>query len=210
MRRYTGVRILTQAILDCDLAVYIGKDVCKEAYRYRQHDSNLYFSDEEEGLISFALGMAIGTDKRIFIFCEDQYFIRNMSEFMQAGVSKCKNFVVVLLVSGSYTNVPNTPLIFDEVNSQHGILYNMGFMVHNYSNFFKQYRNPIKHIREFWARIRGPLAILLFTDNRKKDFQDIELSKDMIATKEFIRNKDISGYSYVPPFSIEGLVLGGE
>jgi len=208
MRRYTGVRVLTQTILDCDLAVYIGKDICKEAYQYRQHDNNLYLSDEEEGLISFALGMAIGTDKRIFVFCEDQYFIRNMSEFMQAGVSKCKNFVVVLFVSGGYTNVSNTPLIFDEVNSQHGILYNMGFMVHNYSNFFKQHKNPIKHIRKFWARIRGPLAVLLPVDNRKKDMPVVELSKNMTATKEFIRNKDITGYSYVPPFSIEELALG--
>jgi len=80
MKRYTGIRVLTQALMDSDIGIFIGKDLCKEAYPYRQHESNLYFPDTKEGLLSVSLGMAMCTDKRIFVFCEDHYAIRNMSE----------------------------------------------------------------------------------------------------------------------------------
>lgn len=209
MKRYTGIRVLSQALMDCDLGIYIGEGISGEAYKYRQHENNLYFNDDEEGLISFALGLAMGTDKRVFVFCEDQYFIQNMSEFMQAGVSGCTNLIIVLVINGAYTSVPATPLIFDEVNSQHGILYNMNLLVHDYSKFFKRYRNPIKYIREFWDRAKGPLVVLLNVEGTKKDIPEVKLSDSFYATKTFIRDVSIKAHNYVPPFSVEDLNIGG-
>lgn len=208
MRRYTGVRILTQCLLGSDIGIFVGRDICKEAQPYIGENENLFF-EEEDYLISFALGIAMATDKRVFIFCEDQYFIRNMSELMHSGVSKCRNFYAVLFVNGYYTVFDNAPNIFDSVNSQHGILYNMGFLVHDYTKHFKNSRNPIKDIREIWDRARGPLAILLKTSKGVKQLPEAEMSEqeDLYRAREFIMNKDIEAHSFVPPFSLEDLGL---
>lgn len=210
MRRYTAVRVLTQAMESSDLAIYIGENVCKEAYPYKQHENNLYFTDEIDGLISFALGIAMGTLKRVFVYCEDQYFIRNISEFIQVGVSKCKNFIMVLLVSGSYTSINGAPTIFDAVGSQHGVLFNCGTLVHDYTRFFKLHKNPVKHIREFWSRTRGPLSILLRVETSYKELPGISFSSanDMIRVGKFIQDENIKGHTYTPPFSLEDLDMG--
>lgn len=209
MRRYTGVRILTQCLLDSDIGIFIGRDICKEAKTYIGEHAALFFEDTEDYLISFALGITMSTDKRVFVFCEDQYFIRNMSEIMHAGVSKCRNFYMVLFINGSYTVFDNTPTIFDSVNSQHGIFYNMCFLVHDYTKHFKNSRNPIKEIREIWDRARGPLAILLKTSKGIKEFPEpsMSLRDDLDDTREFIMNKNIEAHSFVPPFSLEDLNL---
>ena len=209
MRRYTGVRILTQCLLDCDVGIFVGNDICREAHTYIGENANLFFEEEEDYLISLAVGMAMATDKRIFLFCEDQYFIRNMSEIMHAGVSKCRNLYMVLFVNGGYTVFDNVPNIFDSVNSQHGILYNMCFLVHDYTKHFKNSRNPIKEVREIWDRARGPLAIILKTSKGTKSFPDPVMSEreDLYKAREFIMNQDIKAHSFVPPFSIEDLNL---
>lgn len=205
MKRFTAVRILTQALNDSDVAIYIGRDICKEAAPYIEGPNTVFFDDGVDYLISFALGLTMATDKKVFIFCEDQYFIRNMSELMQAGVSKCKNLFFILFVNGRYTSVDSAPLIFDSVNSRHGILYNMGFLVHDYTKHFKNTRNPIKDIREFWRRARGPVTILLHTDKGTKDIKDVELTGSLCEVSEFIQDESIKSSSYVPPFSLEDL-----
>jgi hypothetical protein len=204
MKRFTGVRILTQALSESDLAIFIGKGICREAQPYVPHKFNLFMSDDTNYLISFALGIAMCTDKRVFVFCEDQYFIKNMSEFMQAGVSRCKNFFVVMFVNGVYTSVPATPTIFDSVSSQHGTLYNMGFLVHDYKQHFKNSRNPVKEIRAIWERMRGPLAVLLPTEKGNKNLPDISFSdkKSLADTKKFIMDRRIESKIFIPPMSL--------
>jgi hypothetical protein len=206
MKRFTAVRIATQALTSSDVAVFIGEDICKEAASYRDSPANVFLPDTIDYLISFTIGMAIATDKKIFVFCEDQYFIRNMSELMQAGVSKCRNLFFILLINGRHTSVDVAPLIFDSVNSRHGILYNMGFLVHDYTKHFNNSRNPIKDIREFWKRSRGPLAILLHTDKGTKNLEDIAITKTLCTVSEFIQDETIKSSNYIPPFSLEDLV----
>jgi hypothetical protein len=211
MKRYTGMRVLTQALLDSDIGIFIGKDLCKEAHPYRQHESNLYFPDTKEGLLSVALGMAMCTDKRIFVFCEDHYAIRNMSELMHIGVSRCKNIFVVLFVSNFYPAVENAPNIFGSINNQHGVLYNMSLLVHDYANFFKESRNPINTIRHYWERSKGPLVALMKTTKGSKQMPDMGLSskEDLERTKEFILDESIIAHNFVAPFSLDEINLEG-
>jgi hypothetical protein len=198
-----------QALMESDLAIFIGKNICKEANPYRQHNFNLYFDEFDDGILSLALGVAMGTDKKVFVFCEDQYFIRNMSEFLQSSVSKCKNLFFILLINGSYTEVPNTPTIFNSVSSQHGILYSMGFLIHDYNRFFKASKNPVNAIKEYWSKATGPLVVLLKTEIGSKAMDDIEFvnKESLLNTKEFIIDKTIKGHNYTPPLSLEGLNL---
>lgn len=204
MKRYTGVRVLTQALKDPDVAILIGEGIVREAQPYLNQGSHLFFDGEEDYLLSMALGMSMCTDKRVFVFCEEQYFTRNLSEFLQIGISKCRNFYVVLFVNGSYSCVPNTPTPFGSVSNQHGVLFNMGFIVHDYKGQFKLKKNPTKTIKQFLERAKGPLAILLPTEHYNKKFPEVPMStKDSIElTKKFIMDKNIEAHNFVVPFSL--------
>lgn len=210
MKRFTGVRILTQALLDCDVAIFIGEDICKEAAQYTGGGSYLFFPDTEDFILSVAVGMAIGTDKRVFVFCDDNYILRNMSEILQAGIAKARNFFLIILSAGGYHSVPNTPNIMSVANSQHGMFYEMGFLVHNYTNHFKFSKNPIGFIRETWDRVRGPIAVLLKTAKGTKDFPDIRFSgpAEINKTREFILDESIVGHNFVPPISLDQMAIG--
>lgn len=202
MKRFTGVRVLTQALMDSDIGVFIGEELGKEACPYIGEGSYLFFSDETEYLLSFVSGMAMCTDKRVFVFCEDQYIVRNLSELMQMAVTKCRNLFLVLFIKGEYSSVPHTPLVFDSVNSKHGVFYNLGFIVHDYKLHFKNSKNPISVIRDIWERTRGPVVVLLETGKGSKPMSDIVLSgsKDLEKTKEFIMDESIKAHIFVPPF----------
>ena len=210
MKRFTGVRILTQSMLDCDVGIFIGEGICREAAPYLGEGSYLFFPDTDHYLISLALGMAIGTDKRIFLFCEDNYLIRNVSELMQVGIAKPRNFFLVLFTSGEYPGVPDTPNIFASANSRHGTFYELGFLVHDYKNQFKFSRNPITFVRDTWNRVRGPIAVIMATSRGTKAFPDVDFSgpADISKTTEFILDESIIGHNYVPPINFEEAAIG--
>jgi hypothetical protein len=209
MKRYTGVRVLTQSLLDVDLAIYIGEGICKEAFPYANKGRSLFFSDEQDYLISIALGIAMCTDKRVFVFCEDQYIIRNLSECINAGVSACKNFFILLFFSNRYTVVDNTPTAFSSVNSQIGLFYNLGFLVHNHSIHFKNSNNPLRVTRAIYKKIKGPMIVFLSTEKGIKKLPEIKFSskEDLINVQNFIQDEEIRGYNFVPPISLEDLKL---
>jgi hypothetical protein len=204
MKRFTGVRILTQATSESDVAVFIGKEICEEAAPYLSSGSYLMFSDEEDYLLSMTLGMAMCTDKRVFVFCEEHYFIRNLSEVLQIGVSKCRNLFIIFFCSGEYIAAPGLPTVFDSANNQHGIFYNMGMLVHDYKNQFKFSRNPIKFVRETWDRVKGPIAIIMKTERGSKQLPEIDFSdrNSIEATREFILDENIKAHDFVPPIDL--------
>lgn len=209
MKRFTGVRVLTQALLDCDVAVFIGEDICKEAFPYANKSSSLFFSDEQDYLISMALGMAMCTNKRVFVFCEDQYIVRSLSEFINVGVSKCRNIFIVLFINDRYTVINGAPTAFGSVNSQNGVFYNLSFLVHNYTRYFEQTKNPLKEIKAIWDRAKGPLIILLKTEKGTKILPEIGFSskEDLLELQKFFVDDTIQGHNFVPPISLEDLNL---
>lgn len=209
MKRYTGVRVLTQSLLDVDLAIYIGEGICKEAFPYAKKGRSLFFSDEQDYVISIALGIAMCTDKRVFVFCEDQYLVRNLSELINVGVSKCRNFFIVLFINERYTAIDNAPIALSAINSRSGIFYNLSMLVHNYDSYFKNLKNPLKHIRGIWSRAKGPLIALLKTEKGVKNLPEIKFSskEDLLEVQTFIQDEEIKGHNFVPPISLEDIKL---
>ena len=205
MKRFTGVRILTQALTPSDVGIFIGRGICEEAAPYLGEGSYLFFSDEEDYLLSLALGMVVCTDKRVFVFCDDEYFIRNMSELMQMGVSRVRNLFVVLFTLGEYQSVTHTPNIFGSVNSPHGVLYSMGFVVHDYKRQFKSSKNPIKFVRDTWDRVKGPIAIIMNTERGTKQMRSIRFSNevDILRTQLFILDESIVAHNFIAPITLE-------
>jgi hypothetical protein len=203
MKRYTAIRVLTKALIENDIAIFIGEDICREAYPYHRK-GNFYFTDLDY-LLSFCVGVAMTTDKRIFVFCEDRYFVRNLSELMHAAFSRCKNLFLILLNNKVYPQT-DSPIIFESINSKHGLLYNMGFVVHDYTKHFNL-NNPIKEISLIFKNARGPMITLIKTDKGIKKLSNIEvdLKSNAKSLKTFILNKEIKSNNYVPPISLDSV-----
>lgn len=191
MKRNSYIRKMISILHDNDAAIFAGAGLSKEAYKY-DRPGNLYL-DEYNGMASsLALGIAMGTDKRIFIFCEDSEFIKEFSSVLQTAASKCKNIFYVVMNSGYYQDEGGSPTIFNSVPSPKGILFNMGFMVHDYTKYFND-NLPKKEVIEITDRIRGPMVILLKTEKGavKSENVDIDTNEMMRRFKDFVSNREL-------------------
>ena len=191
MKRNSYIRKMISILYDNDAAIFAGAGLSKESYKY-DRPGNLYL-DECNGIASsLALGVAMGTDKRVFTFCEDSEFIKEFGSALQTAVSKCKNIFYVILNSGYYQDEGGSPTIFNSVSSPKGILFNMGFMVHDYTKYFCDNLSK-KEITKITDRIKGPMVILLKTDKGIVKSNDIDLSTEemMARFKNFVSNKEL-------------------
>jgi len=203
MKRYSVVRILNGALEKGDIGIFIGGSLCKEAFAYHR-EGNLYLPNDE-GVFSLGLGLAMNSLRRIFLFCEDAYFLKNMGEILHIAASKCKNIYVIVLVSGVYSGSSKHPTIFKSIHSPIGMLFNMGFMVHDYKRHFKNSRNPVKEIRAIWQKVRGPLAVVVEVECGGKVFSDNYPTeeKSLADIVYFIQDKKTAAYNYMPLISVE-------
>lgn len=210
MKRNSVIRILSKAMEEGDVGIFIGKGVCGEAFLY-DRKGNLYVS-ETDNILSLGLGIAMCSKRRVFIFCEDSYFLNNLADASHIAVSKCNNIFIVLLVTGIYTDIGNHPTIFNSLSAPKAMLYNMGFIIHNYTRQFKNSRNPIKEINAIWSRAKGPLVATVEVDRGgKKVFLPAGKEIDSMKTiSHFIKDLNVEVHDYTPPISIENLLAGEE
>jgi hypothetical protein len=184
MKRQSVLRIMISCLNTDDIAIFAGEGICHESHEYNRSGS--FYIPDKDYAASFALGIANGTSKRVFIFCEDYYFIRNLSEAAQIAVSKCKNLTYIILRSNMYQEDGFYPTIVSEIGSLKSMMFHMGFLVHHYTSYFKNSNNPSKDIKQIWANITGPMIVFVDIDkgaNKKAGDSDIDYS---IYTKEFI------------------------
>ncbi len=199
MKRQPIIRRLLEALNDNDVAV-ISNNLSKEAFEY-DRPGNFYLSGTSTIAASFGLGLAIGTKKRVFVFVSDGEFLKDFGVASQLAVSKCKNIFYVILHSGKYQSSGGQPTIFREIHAPKGLLFNLGFLVHDYTHYFKN-RSSEKAVSKIIDRVRGPLAILVAVDlGIKKDLN--ELSYSNIELKErlinFMTNDAIGTSLFNPP-----------
>jgi hypothetical protein len=207
MKRHSTIRIFNQCMDEGDIGVFIGDGICRESYAYDRR-GNLYMSDRDN-IISLALGLAMCSNRRVFVFCDDSYVLRNLSELAHIAVSQCDSLYLVILVSGVYIDIGKHPNIFNSIMAPRSMFYNMGFLVHNYTKHFKNTKNPIKEIKAIWSRAKGPLVATVDVDlglkNLKDDYPvEIDSLNDL---SEFIQDESILAYNYESPISFTELVV---
>lgn len=200
MKRFTALRVLVGALNSSDVAVFVGDSLIKEAHPY-DREGNLYLPSEDY-IISLVAGMAMNTKRRVYLFCEEEYFIRNIGELMQAAVSRCKNLYLFLILNGRYTAIDDAPTVFDSVSSKHGILYDMGFLVHNYTKYF-EFKNVGREIKSILERTRGPLSVLLNVEKGDKKLPDVVINhrENMERVINFMSKEEEIG-EFIPPVSL--------
>jgi hypothetical protein len=185
MKRFTAIRILSSCLSENDIALFAGRGICQDAFKYHR-EGNLYL-DELKSPSSVAVGLANGTDKKVFIFCEDYKFLEDLSSAAQMAASGCKNIFYVIIKSGYY--IKNMPTIFDSLTAPKGMLFNMGFIVHNYDSQLRISKS-YKEIKAIWSRSKGPLAAFVSVDFTPNDSSKI-IKNDIKSFIEFVENKTL-------------------
>lgn len=191
MKRYTLSRLFLSILQDNDVVIIAGKGLCEEAFRYDK--KNYFYIKKSNGIASsVALGIAMHTDKRVFVLCSDSDFLKEMGSAPQMAVSGCNNIFYVIFDEGIYSDDGDSPTIFRSIPSVMGMLFDFGFGVSNYTNFFYK-KDSIKHVEHTLDRTKGPRAILIDVSKGSKKFDEVSYSEIELKNRisDFICDVDL-------------------
>ena len=166
MKRSMAVREFIKLLQDDDIIVASGDTMCKEAYQF-DRPSLFYFSDDTIAQ-SAALGMANGTEKRIFVLCTDTILQQDLDFIMQLGLSKKKNIYCVVF----YDEQDNS--LISGSRSFMGTVFNLGAETFDYTPYFKKL-SEVSKVKGHVEVILGPAIILVRT-------KDNEVKTDYVET----------------------------
>lgn len=190
-KRFTLVRLFLSLLEDNDIVVVAGKGLCEEVYRY---DRNGYFYIENSNGVaaSVALGIAMNTNKRVFVLCNDYDLLKEVGASIQVAASKCINIFYVLFVEGRYVDDGNSPTVLERLSSIEGALFNFGFGVDMYDDYFHK-DGCLKELKGILDKTKGPDLITVRVGIGHKKFEEIPYSKIELKNriKKFICNTDL-------------------
>lgn len=191
MKRFTLSRLFLSLLEDNDVVIIVGKGLCEEAFRYDK--KNYFYIKKSNGIApSIAIGIAMNTDKRVFVLCSDSDFLKEMASTTQMAVSGCNNIFYVLFNEGVYSDDGGSPTIFRSIPSVMGMLFDFGFGVSDYSDFFYK-KGSMKQLKHTLDRTKGPRVIIIDVGKGYKKFNELTYTevefKDRI--NEFICDVDL-------------------
>lgn len=174
MKRFIALKYFIPTLRDSDIAIFTGHEMCKEAYRY-DRPGNLYLEYHYGLAPAFALGLAMCTDKRVFVFIGEGELLREMAVAVQMAASKCKNIILMVLDNGIYQSVGAYPNISQSIKSKRGTMFHIGVLVYDFTVYFA--KKEFDNMKSFMKNINGPLAIFIDVDpGLKKGLPPIEIS----------------------------------
>lgn len=201
MKSQNVIRQILKSIQDNDIVICTGEKICKEVFKYHK-TGYLYLS--KENALSFAIGVANGTDKKLFLLCDDNYALRNLDVFLQAASSRCSNLFVVVLITGCYDEIKYMPNIISNVSNMSGLFFSMGFIVHDYTK--KLLKKDYKEIEATWTRARGPLVAFVYVEpgySSNLPDLDLNLEKNLLEFSDFVKNKQLGTSMFIPPLPLD-------
>lgn len=176
MKRYTVIKNFIASLADNDAAIFSGKEMCKEAYQY-DRPGNFYIEKSFASAISIALGMAMCTEKRIFVFVGEGDLLREMSVAAQLAASRCSNIFLVVMDNNTYQDVDKLPNIMESVKSKRGVMFSMGLIVFDFTVYLR--KREFGKMRTFMKNLRGPISIFFDVDTGKlKDLPEVDINEE--------------------------------
>jgi len=186
-----------------DIIIFAGKSICHESLNYTQQ--NILCVDDDCGYgMSIALGMVMGTKKRVYLICDDYYLLKDFGSIIHLGLSKMVNLFIVVIVTGHYPTVENMPTIVESIPNIKSLLFSTGFVVHDYTKHFKTQASA-KLARGLIISARGPMAVFMWPDQVKEDLiladkSDYNIINQIAKLKEVL--KDESTALFTPPLVV--------
>jgi len=204
MKRYKVIKDFIACLKENDIAIFAGEDLSREAYPY-DREGNFYVLDSPGIATALALGIAMNTRKRVFIFAGDGECLMELGAYAQAAVSRCKNIFCVILDNDCYQIAGGSPTIFRSINSMTGVLFNLGFIFQNYTQHFTG-KTSLTNMTKKIGNLVGPVSILIQVDKGyKKNLEEIDISKTDITNRiiKFIKNEELGTSLFVPPYPVD-------
>jgi hypothetical protein len=167
MKKNNFIKQFTSFLNKDDIIIFAGKSICNEPSIYTQ--SNILCIDDDCGYgMSIALGISMGTKKRVYLVCDDYYLLKDFGSVIHLGLSKIVNLFIVVLVTGHYPSVENMPTVAESIPNIKSLLFGTGFVVHDYTKHFKTQASA-KLAKGLISSARGPMAIFMWPDKTKED-----------------------------------------
>lgn len=200
MKRYRAIKDFLFCLEENDIVVFSGENISREAYQY-DRKGYFYVLDSYGVGPSLALGMAMFTDKRVFVIDGDGGFMMELGTAAQMAVSRCQNIFYVVLDNGCYQSAGGHPTIFREISAVKGFIFNLGFTVYEFTPYFTN-KKSISNMCKMVKNMKGPAMIRIKVDKgHKKDIENVNISKNELKKRitSFINNKELGTSLFKPP-----------
>lgn len=193
---YKKTMTFLQELLDDGMVFYIGNSIVSFLSKDTMSAYNTFVvTDVNLDYITIATGMAMNTDKSVTVVLDDNYLLKHYSSLLQAAASKCHNLFFFLIVTNNYEAEMKQTNLFKSFSSMKGSMYELGFLTHIHTRFFKN-KKVFGKFKTSYSRFVGPTMGIVEVDNSKKINTDFVVKNDMPTFVDFTR--------YV--FSEEGVI----
>ena len=170
--RATGIKEFVKRLDPLDVVIFVGERICQEAYVY-DADNHLYIINDYPTGLSFALGVALATDKRVFIIMSDNALLQDVSVFLQMAVSERKNLYCILFHSGYYLSAGGHPNIYHSISHPQGVFFRMGFISFVFDKYFST-PGGLKEMKNVIDTLIGPAFISVEVQKRLGRYKEID------------------------------------
>jgi thiamine pyrophosphate-dependent acetolactate synthase large subunit-like protein len=202
MKRDVMLKKFCSFLTDADIVIFGSNDLSKEASEIYK-PGHFYITDNFSLAVSLGLGIAMCTDKRVFVFVGEGDILRDFGIILQMAASKCQNIFLIIFNNGVYQNAGGFPNIFNKMISQMSVLFSLGCRTFNLTKDFE--KKETRDTKHFIARATGPIAMILNTDKSKNVYADIKVKNYMEEFKELLRDKNKKSSLY-DPFAVVDIV----
>lgn len=193
MKRDLLVKKSLDFIKPADIVIFSGKDLSGIGSEF--HTPGRLYIDYINLAIPLAIGIAMSTDKRVFVFVNETELLNNFSIIYQVAASYCRNLFVIILNGNGLIADTNVPNIFNTAVSNLAVFFNIGCATFNLTDDFNKKR--FKILKEFFNKSIGPMTAIMIVE---KD-REIHKAKKINFFNEFctfIRDASIKTSLYDP------------
>lgn len=188
MTRLKVLRDFQHIISSSDVVFCIGEFICTDASPYTE--GTFFFPEVTVDTISIALGVAMATDKKVFVVLEDSCFLEHLNSMLQAAVSNCKNLYFLILVTNNYVPSVKQPTVSNALRSLKGIIFNAGVIVHEYDPYFKN-KKGLAVLKSILNDSIGPVVGFVNITNRRVNNKGRYCMESIDPMIKFIRNREL-------------------
>lgn len=165
MTRYKVMSNLLKMIPKDSVIFCVGSELVGES-RFENYPGFIGLLDTSIDYLAVALGVAMASQLKVVVLCDDAYLLANLTTLSQIGVSECANLYIIFIRTNSYGIDLVQPTILNSIRSIKGVLFNFGALVHDYTPYFKD-NSTVKMAASIFNKSLGPLVISIDVDNLK-------------------------------------------
>lgn len=184
---YNKVITFLEELLIDEITFYIGNDILNLlSDSIKNNHSSYLVSDTNLDFVSIAVGISMVTEKRVNVVMDANYMFKHFNSFLHAAASKCSNIFFTIIISEDYGNGLLQKNIFNSIRSMKGTFYEMGFLTHEYTRFFKN-RLMFNTLKSIYFKSIGPAVGIIKVSNNKKIIEKKIPEKDSSVFIDFVR-----------------------